>query len=35
MVPQSGAIVQVDCATAWATLAKESQAENSELKRLL
>ena len=33
MVPQSGSTVQVDFATAWATLARESQQEGSELKR--
>ena len=33
-VPQSGCTVQVDCATAWASLAKESQMDNSELKKL-
>ena len=33
-VPQSGSIVQVDCATSWATLAKESETENSDLKKL-
>ena len=33
-VPQSGSTVQVDCATAWATLEKESMIENSDLKRL-
>ena len=34
MVPQSGSVIQVDCATSWANLAKESNTDNSDLKRL-
>ena len=34
MVPHSGTVVQVDCATAWQTLANESTTEKSQLKRL-
>ena len=33
-VPQSGTVVQVDCATAWATLSREADVENSDLKKL-
>ena len=33
-VPQSGSTVQVDCATAWATLEKESLIDNSDWKKL-
>lgn len=33
-VPHSGSLVQVDCATAWASLSKESDIENSDLMRL-
>ena len=33
-VPASGTIVQVDCATAWAHLATESETVDSELKKL-
>ena len=33
-IPQSGCTVQVDCATSWASLSKESQIDNSELKKL-
>ena len=33
-VPEAGSIVQVDCATAWATLEKESANDNSDLKKL-
>ena len=34
MVPHTGTEVQVDCATSWATLANDSNTENSQLKRL-
>ena len=34
LVPQSGCTVQVDCATAWAALQKESLMDNSDLKKL-
>ena len=33
-VPEAGSTVQVDCATAWATLEKESKMEHSDLKKL-
>ena len=33
-VPESGSTVQVDCATAWATLARESDTDNTDLKKL-
>ena len=33
-VPHSGTTVQVDCATAWASLSKESDIDNSDLKKL-
>ena len=33
-IPHSGTVVQVDCATSWATLANESNSSQSELKRL-
>ena len=33
-VPQTGTVVQVDCATSWATLSRESESDNSDLKTL-
>ena len=33
-VPQTGTVVQVDCATSWATLSREAEIENSDLKKL-
>ena len=34
MIPHSGTTVQVDCASAWQTLANESNQDRSQLKRL-
>ena len=33
-VPQTGTVVQVDCATSWATLSRESESDNSNLRTL-